>query len=40
MSEVHNVTCPRCGGAALIRPGFMGGGIFCPSCGVIPPDAE
>jgi len=31
----ENVTCPNCGGEAIPRPAWMGGGIFCPECGVI-----
>ena len=35
MSEVHDEACPSCSGDALTRPKLMGGGIFCPSCGVV-----
>ena len=31
----ETVTCPNCGGEAIPRPALMGGGIFCPECGVV-----
>ena len=31
----ETVNCPNCGGDAVPRPAFMGGGIFCPECGVV-----
>jgi len=33
MGETLN--CPKCGGEAIPRPAWMGGGIFCSECGVI-----
>jgi len=32
---IETVKCPKCGGEAIPRPAWMGGGIFCPECGVI-----
>lgn len=31
----ETVNCPNCGGEAIPRPKWMGGGVFCNKCGVV-----